>query len=83
MGGRTHAFLALPDPGVTITKLLIANRGEIAVRVIRACRELNIRTVAAYSDADAEALPVREADEAVWIGPSAPRELIPARGSDD
>jgi 3-methylcrotonyl-CoA carboxylase alpha subunit len=57
-----------------IASLLIANRGEIACRVIRTARRLGVRTVAVYSDADAKALHVREADEAVLIGPSPARE---------
>jgi 3-methylcrotonyl-CoA carboxylase alpha subunit len=57
-----------------IASLLIANRGEIACRIIRTARALGVRTVAVYSDADAHALHVRMADEAVHIGPSPARE---------
>ena len=53
-----------------IEKILIANRGEIAVRIIRACREMGIETVAVYSEADKEALHTQLADEAVCIGPA-------------
>ncbi len=57
-----------------ITNLLIANRAEIAVRLIRACREMGIRAVVVYSEADANAMHMREADEAVLIGPPAPKD---------
>ena len=51
-------------------KILIANRGEIALRIIRTCREMGIRTVIAHSKADAESLPVRTADESICVGPN-------------
>src|SRR4051812_39731054 len=55
-------------------RILVANRGEIAVRIIRACKELNIRTVAVYSEADANSMHVQMADEAICIGKSPSNE---------
>src|SRR5688572_3934805 len=62
---------AAPLPFRTV---LVANRGEIAVRIMRACRELGLRTVVVYSDADRDAGHVRVADVGVRIGPPAPTE---------
>ena len=55
---------------MSMNKILIANRGEIAVRIIRACKEMNIKTVAVYSEIDKDALHTRLADEAICIGPA-------------
>src|SRR5437870_11241278 len=54
-------------------KILIANRGEIALRILRTCREIGIRTVVAHSQADTDSLPVRLADESICIGPAEAR----------
>ena len=57
-----------------MNKILIANRGEIAVRIIRACKEMNLKTVAVYSEADKDALHTKLADEAVCIGPAGSKQ---------
>ncbi len=57
-----------------ISRVLVANRGEIAVRIIRACRELGIESVVTVSEADSESLPAKLADRAVCIGPPAPMQ---------
>lgn len=59
-----------------MNKILVANRGEIAVRIIRACKEMNIKTVAVYSEADKDAMHTRLADEAIGIGPAEPRKKL-------
>jgi acetyl-CoA carboxylase biotin carboxylase subunit len=53
-------------------RVFIANRGEIALRVIRACHELGLEAIVAYSEADRDTLPVRLADDAICIGPAVP-----------
>ena len=66
----------------SLTTLLVANRGEIAVRIMRTAKTMGMRTVAVYSEADADAMHVREADQSICIGPAPTGAHLFSSGSD-
>ena len=72
--------MARPEQqGEMFKKILVANRGEIAMRIIRACRELNIATAAIYSEADSTGIYVKKADEAYFVGPGPVKGFLDGR----
>ena len=76
----TERSVAPPQQGREMfKKILVANRGEIAMRIIRACRELNIATAAIYSEADSTGIYVKKADEAYVVGPGPVKGFLDGR----
>ena len=67
---KADRVMSASTPEKTVHKLLVANRGEIAARILRACREMGVRSVAVYSEADRSAPYLALADQAVYIGPA-------------